>query len=43
VVGLKRGRSPGSENSLRKEEDRWPRTTGESCISHETNGCPSDL
>jgi hypothetical protein len=28
VAGVKRARSPGSENSLRKEEDRWPRTTG---------------
>lgn len=29
VAGVKRGRSPGSENTLRKEEDRWPRTTDE--------------
>lgn len=28
VAGVKRGRSPGSENS-RRDEDRWPRTTGE--------------
>src|SRR6187402_1737440 len=33
VVGIKRGRSPGSEDSLRKEEDRWPRTTGKSYFS----------
>ena len=32
VAGIKRGRSPGSENSSRKEEDRWPRTTGEHTI-----------
>jgi hypothetical protein len=28
IGGMKRGRSPESESSLRKEEDRWPRTTG---------------
>lgn len=28
VAGVKRARSPGSEGSLKKEEDRWPRTTG---------------
>ncbi|CAG8974134.1 hypothetical protein HYALB_00002771 [Hymenoscyphus albidus] len=26
VAGTKRGRSPGSETFMRKEEDRWPRT-----------------
>lgn len=29
VTGVKRGRSPGSESSARKEEDRWPRTHDE--------------
>jgi hypothetical protein len=28
IGGTKRARSPESESSLRKEEDRWPRTTG---------------
>ncbi|TVY25954.1 hypothetical protein LHYA1_G005870 [Lachnellula hyalina] len=30
VAGNKRPRSPGSASSSRKEDDRWPRTTGES-------------
>ncbi|KAF4635812.1 hypothetical protein G7Y89_g2291 [Cudoniella acicularis] len=29
VAGIKRPRSPGSEGSSRKEEDRWPRTNDE--------------
>jgi hypothetical protein len=28
IAGTKRTRSPGSESSLRKEDDRWPRTNG---------------
>ncbi len=28
IAGGKRGRSPASENSSRKGDDRWPRTTG---------------
>ncbi len=28
IGATKRARSPESENFLRKEEDRWPRTTG---------------
>ncbi|TAQ90966.1 hypothetical protein B7494_g736 [Chlorociboria aeruginascens] len=27
MAGLKRGRSPGSESSLKRDDDRWPRTT----------------
>jgi hypothetical protein len=29
AAGVKRQRSPGSEGSLKKEENRWPRTNGE--------------
>ncbi|KAH8653179.1 fungal-specific transcription factor domain-containing protein [Tricladium varicosporioides] len=29
VAGIKRARSPGSESSSRKEDDRWPRTNDE--------------
>lgn len=43
VAGVKRGRSPGSENALRKEEDRWPRTTGEPDIVEERSECALDL
>jgi hypothetical protein len=28
VTGAKRPRSPESESSLKRDEDRWPRTTG---------------
>lgn len=31
IAGVKRARSPGSESSSRKEDDRWPRTTGKCC------------
>ena len=33
VAGIKKPRSPGSETSLKKDEDRWPRTTGKLFIS----------
>ena len=32
ATGVKRQRSPESEGSLRKEENRWPRTNGKSHI-----------
>jgi len=28
TAGIKRARSPESENSLKRDDDRWPRTTG---------------
>lgn len=30
--GVKRRRSAGSDSSLRKEDDRWPRTNGKSVV-----------
>jgi hypothetical protein len=28
VTVKKRGRSPGSEGSVKREDDKWPRTSG---------------
>lgn len=30
IIGTKRARSPASDGSPKKEDDRWPRTTGKS-------------
>jgi hypothetical protein len=38
IGGTKRARSPESESSLRKEEDRWPRTTGKRTILSSLGG-----
>jgi len=40
IGGTKRARSPESESSLRKEEDRWPRTTGQRPIMSSLSGNP---
>ncbi|XMA20901.1 hypothetical protein WAI453_013692 [Rhynchosporium graminicola] len=43
VAGVKRARSPASDESVKKEEDRWPRTTGKTPMISRFFGLPSKL